>query len=175
MGGPEVAGMAGNGLQIGGIVLGVVFGFIFSAFKRATFTFFGVIAAVGMLIMAFADNIILWTFGLFLQGFAHVGFVTTAQTAAGYTAPRSRIPFVNSMCMGALNLGTFFTPFWMTIGAGIIMPMNIPGIIEPAAALVATAVIYLAFAIFAAFFPFGAIKASLVEKVKEEPEALNEA
>lgn len=163
MGGPEVAGLAGNGLQVGGIILGLVFGFLVAAFKSRSFVLFGICGAAGMLIMAFVDNIIVWTLGLTLQGFAHVGFVTSAQTAAGYTAPKSRVAFVNAMCMGSLNLGTFFTPYWLNAGDALVMPLNIPGV-GPAAPLVATAVVYLVFAVFAIFFPFKALKASLEDK-----------
>jgi MFS family permease len=174
MGGPAEAGIAGNGLQIGGILLGAVFGFIVAGLKNRSFVLFGVCGAAGMLIMAFVGNIFVWTLGLTLQGFAHVGFVTSAQTAAGYTAPKSRIAFVNAMCMGALNLGTFFTPYWLNIGDAIIKPLNLPGV-GTAAPLVATAVVYLAFAVFALFFPFKAIKASLEEKAVEEITSPGEA
>jgi MFS family permease len=172
MGGPEVAGMASNGMQIGGIILGAVFGFIVAAFKSRSFVLFGFCGAAGMLIMAFVDNIIIWTIGLTIQGFAHVGLMTTAQTAAGYTAPKSRVAFINAMCMGALNLGTFFTPYWLNAGDAIVKPLAIPGIggAEP---LVATAVVYAAFAIFAIFFPFKAVKASL-EKQKSAGDDIEE-
>jgi MFS family permease len=170
MGGPAEAGLAGNGLQIGGILLGAVFGFIVAACKSRSFVLFGLCGAAGMLIMAFVDNIFIWTAGLTLQGFAHVGFVTSAQTAAGFTAPKSRIAFVNAMCMAALNLGTFFTPYWLNVGDAIIKPLNIPGV-GTAAPLVATTVVYVAFAVFAIFFPFKAIKASLEDKVLEEAPA----
>jgi MFS family permease len=170
MGGPAEAGLAGNGLQIGGILLGAVFGFVVAALKSRSFVLFGLCGAAGMLIMAFVGNIFIWTLGLTLQGFAHVGFVTSAQTAAGYTAPKSRIAFVNAMCMGALNLGTFLTPYWLNVGDALIKPLNIPGV-GTAAPLIATAVVYVAFAVFAMFFPFKAIKASLEEKAPEEAPA----
>jgi MFS family permease len=171
MGGPAEAGLAGNGLQVGGIALGIIFGFVVSAFKKGSFAFFGICAAVGLLVMAFVDNIFLWTFGLFLQGLGHVGFVATAQTAAGYTAPRARIAFVNAMCMGALNLGTFFTPYWIDIAKAIGIPLNIPGLNDWTAPLAVTAVVYIAFVVFAVVFPFKAIAASLEDKTPEDAPA----
>jgi MFS family permease len=173
MGNPAVAGIATNGLQIGGMVLGAVFGFIFVKFKKGTLGLFGICGAVGMLIMAFSHNVFLWTFGLFVQGFAHVGLVVTVQASAGGIAPPTRVPFVNAMCMAALNLGTFITPYWLAAGAAIIAPFNL-GIGE-GSALLATAVVYAAFAVLAIFLPFKAIKTSLIEKPPEETPALSEA
>lgn len=114
-GGATVAATALSLYTVGGCVTGLLFGRIFSIFKRFTITLGFLVAALGASLLFFGTNVIILSAGSTLIG---MGFSILSPAGyalvSRYVAPEQSALGV-AICMALNSLGGFICPYYLNI------------------------------------------------------------
>lgn len=148
MGNASVAGVVSAMFTVGGMIAGGIYAWFIAKCKNKIFAIFAFVGGAGLIIMYFASDVILFTFGITILGVAHIGLFTAAQNAAGNVSPPSKVPLTNGLMMAAMNLGSFLGAYYLSFAQGAFPDLGTAG------PLLISGCIFIVAAIVMIFLPF---------------------
>jgi MFS family permease len=119
------AGIAAPFFNIGAVILSALFAVLYKALKKFLAPLTMLVVAAGLLILYFANNIVMVGAGMFLVG-AELIMIPTLITDNGKFVTPANAAFATALLMALFNVGGFFTGPFMIL-SGKAQGMDVPG------------------------------------------------
>ena len=124
LGSPTSVGMVLSLFTIGGMVAGAFFGGIYKIANRFTVSIGMFVAAVGLGIGFYGNNLIMLTIACACAGMAFTILLPAVTTEVGNIVTPSCVGIATGMIMAAMNFGVFVAPYYISFVGKIFNPQE---------------------------------------------------
>lgn len=115
MGSGTAAGLGLSLFTVGGMISSVFFGKLYKTLNRFTFTFNIIVTVLGMLVVYFANSIIVVYIGMTIVGMGYMLVVPTLMMETGKITSPKGIPLASGFIIGFMNVGSFLSTYYITL------------------------------------------------------------